>query len=200
MQTDTYRARVTALAVVTSAAFFGANLFVGLSMGVYWLGLPPAEFVAQFFPQFSNFLYTIMPLFLLMPVGLILSARLDWQVAPARRNWVIALWLYLAVSVITIVFHMPLNVQLAAAIGSPVGDALAFYTGIALVGPVTEQNSATLRGLWLLGHIPRVLITLAIPVYVLRAMASPTHQRRARAPIRVETRATPMMASPYQVT
>ena len=67
-----------------------------------------------------------MPLFLLMPVGLILSARLDWHVAPARRNWVIALWLYLAVSLITIFYHMPLNVRLAAAIGSPVGDALGF--------------------------------------------------------------------------
>jgi hypothetical protein len=56
-----------------------------------------------------------------MLVGLILSARLDWHNAPARRNWVIALWLYLAVSLITIFFHMPLNVRLAAAIGSPVG-------------------------------------------------------------------------------
>ena len=172
MHSEIYRSRVNALSVTTSAAFFGANLFIGLSMGVYWLSLPPAEYVAQFFPQFSTFLYTIMPLFLAIPVGLILSARLDWHVAPARRNWVIALWLYLAISLITIFFHMPLNVRLAAAIGSPVGDALSFYKGIALVGPVTEQNSSTIRGLWLLGHIPRVLITLAIPVYVLRAMAA----------------------------
>ncbi|MEZ5800088.1 MAG: hypothetical protein R3D29_05985 [Nitratireductor sp.] len=128
--------------------------------------------MAQFFPQFSNFLYTIMPLFLLMLAGLILSARLDWHIAPARRNWVISLWLYLAVSLITVFYHMPLNVRLAAAIGSPVGDALDFYKSIALVGPVTEQNAATIRMLWLLGHIPRVLITLAIPVYVLRAMAA----------------------------
>ncbi len=172
MQSDTYRSRVNALAVIASGAFFGANLFIGLSMGVYWLSLPPAEYVAQFFPQFGNFLYTIMPLFLLMPVGLILSARLDWQYTPARRNWVIAMWLYVAVSLITIFYHMPLNVRLAAAIGSPVGDALNFYKNIALTGPVTEENSATIRRLWLLGHIPRVLITLAIPVYALRAMAA----------------------------
>jgi hypothetical protein len=172
MTTDPYRRRVNALAVVASAAFFGANLFIGLSMGAYWLSLPPADYVAQFFPQFSNFLYTIMPLFLLMPVGLILSARLDWQDAPARRNWVIALWLYLAVSLITIFFHMPLNVLLAAAIGSPVGETLGFYKAIALTGPVTEENAPAIRGLWLVGHIPRVLITLAIPVYALRARAA----------------------------
>lgn len=172
MNDDLYRARVNALAVITSAAFFGANLFIGLSMGVYWLSLPPAEYVAQFFPQFSNFLFTIMPLFLLMPVGLLLSARLDWDHALARRNWVIALWLYLAVSLITIFYHMPLNVRLAAATGSPVGDVLDFYKAIALVGPVTEDNAATIRATWLLGHIPRVLITFGIPVYVLRAMAA----------------------------
>jgi hypothetical protein len=176
MPSDTYRGRVNALAIVTSAAFGGANLFIGLSIGVYWLGLVPADFVAQFFPQFGNFLFTIMPLFLLMLVGLILSARLDWYVAPARRNWVIALWLYLAVTLITVLYHMPLNVRLAAAIGSPVGDALDFYKSIALTGPVTEDNAARIRAVWLLGHFPRVLITLAIPVYALRALAASTER------------------------
>jgi hypothetical protein len=170
--TASYRSRVTALAIIASAAFFGANAFIGLSMGVYWLSLSPADFVAQFFPQFSNFLYTIMPLFLAMLLGLILSARLDWHNAAARRNWVIALWLYLALSAITIFFHMPLNVRLAAAVGSPLGDALGFYKTIALTGPVTDDNAATIRTLWLLGHIPRVLLTLAIPVCALRALAA----------------------------
>ncbi len=172
MQSDSYRSRMNGLAVITSAAFFGANLFIGLSMGAYWLTLPPVDFVAEFFPQFSNFLYTIMPLFLAMLVGLVLSARLDWHVAPARRNWMIALRLYLGLSLITILYHMPLNVRLAAAVGSPIGDMLTFYKAIALVGPVTEENATTIRAVWLLGHIPRVLITFAIPVYALRAMAA----------------------------
>lgn len=174
MPTDLYRTRVNALAVIASAAFGGANLFIGASMGVYWLGLPPADFAAQFFPQFSNFLFTIMPLFILMLVGLILSARIDRNLPAARRNWVIALWLYLAVSLITIFYHMPLNVRLAAAIGSPVGDTLDFYKSIALAGPVTDENAGTIRSLWLLGHIPRVLITLAIPIYALRALSART--------------------------
>jgi hypothetical protein len=172
MLSNSYRTRVNALAVIASGAFGGANLFIGLSMGVYWLSLSPTDFAAQFFPQFSNFLYTIMPLFLLMPVGLILSARLDWGAPESRRNWVIALWLYLAVSLITLFFHMPLNVRLAAAVGSPVADTLSFYTGIALVGPVGNENAGTIRTLWLLGHIPRVIITLAIPIYALRALTT----------------------------
>lgn len=172
MTSDPYRYRVNALAVVSSAAFFGANAFIGLSMGAFWLGLPATDFVAQFFPQFSNFLYTIMPLFLAMLVGLLLSARLDRDVPQARRNWRIALWLYLVLSLITVFYHMPLNVRLAAAVGSPVGDALEFYKGFAVVGPLTDENAASIRTAWLLGHIPRVLITLAIPVYALRAMAA----------------------------
>ncbi|MEM1040795.1 MAG: anthrone oxygenase family protein [Pseudomonadota bacterium] len=172
MSSDPYRGRVNALAIITSGAFGGANLFIGLSMGVYWLSLPPADFAAQFFPQFSNFLYTIMPLFLLMPVGLILSARLDWGLPEARRNWVIALWLYLVVTLITVFFHMPLNVRLAEVVCSPVADALSFYTGIALAGPVTDENAGTIRMLWLLGHIPRIIITLALPVYALRAVTA----------------------------
>lgn len=170
MTDQTYRNRVNALAIITCGAFGGANLFIGLSMGVYWLSLSPADFAAQFFVQFSNFLYTIMPLFLLMPVGLILSARLDWGVPALRRNWVIALWLYLGVSLITVFFHMPLNVRLAAAVGAPLADTLSFYTAIALVGPVTDENAGTIRTLWLLGHIPRIIITLALPIYALLAV------------------------------
>ncbi|MBM1219741.1 hypothetical protein JQU17_05995 [Ponticoccus sp. SC2-23] len=87
MTPDPYRHRVTALAVTTSAAFFGANAFIGLSMGAFWLTLPAADFVAQFFRPFSNFLYTIMPLFLALLVGLIMSARLDRDLPEARHNW-----------------------------------------------------------------------------------------------------------------
>ncbi|MBI1416777.1 MAG: hypothetical protein GC146_06080 [Limimaricola sp.] len=174
MSSNPYRSRINTLAVVTSAAFGGANLFIGLSMGAYWLRLAPDEFVAEFFPQFSNFLFTIMTLFVIMLVALVLSARLDRHETLARRNWLIALWLYLAVSLITVFYHMPLNMRLAAAVGSPVADLLGFFQRIALTGPVTADNAATIRAIWLLGHIPRVLITLAIPVYALRAMARRT--------------------------
>jgi hypothetical protein len=81
-------------------------------------------------------------------------------------------WPYLAVSPITIVFHMPLNVRFAAAVGAPLACAPSFHTSIALVGPVTGENAGAIRAAWLLGHIPCVLITLAIPLHVLRALAA----------------------------
>ena len=79
MTSDTYRRNVNALAIVASATFAGGNLFIGLSMGSYWMSLDPIVFMQGFWPQFTTFLYTIMPLFLLTLVGLVLSARLDWR-------------------------------------------------------------------------------------------------------------------------
>jgi hypothetical protein len=82
------------------------------------------------------------------------------------------LGLYLAVTLITVVHQMPLNIGLAAPIGSPVGDAPDFYKTMALTSPMTEENLATIRGLWLLAHILCVLISIVIPVYALRALAA----------------------------
>lgn len=170
MSSETYRDRVNALAVITSGAFAGANLFIGLSMGAYWLSLSPPEFVANFFPQFTNFLFTIMPLFLAMLVGLILSARLDWHDPTPRRMWLIAIGLYVVLSLITLLYHMPLNARLASAVNSPVADLISFFQQIAVVGPVTSDNGGDVRAVWLLGHIPRMFIAFAIAVYAFGAV------------------------------
>jgi hypothetical protein len=75
-----------------------------------------------------------MPLFLAMLVGLILSARLDWHNAPARRNWVIALWLYLALSADHDLFpHAAQRASCGGGRVAPRGRA-GFYKTIALVG------------------------------------------------------------------
>ena len=146
-----YRRRVNAIAVVASAAFAGGNLFIGLSMGAYWLGLEPLVFMHGFWAQFSAFLYTIMPLFLLTLVGLVLSARLDWDRPPLRRLWLWAIGLYVATSLITLGFHMPENLRLHAAVYS-------------------ADEAAAARLYWLLGHVPRILLSFGIPVLALRAM------------------------------
>ena len=148
---ETYRRRVNALAIVASAAFFGGNLFIGLSMGTHRLSLDPLVFMHGFWPQFTSFLYTIMPLFLLTLVGLIFSARLDWDQPRLKRLWLIAIALYVATSLITMAYHLPENLRLRAAL----------YT--------SEEAAAALR-YWLIGHVPRVLLSLGIPLLALRAV------------------------------
>ena len=92
--------------------FAGGNLFIGLSMGAYWLSLDPLVFMHGFWAQFTTFLYTIMPLFLLTLVGLVLSARLDWDQPQTQTLWLFAIALYVATSLITLGFHMPENLRL----------------------------------------------------------------------------------------
>jgi hypothetical protein len=172
--TAPYRSRVNALAVITSAAFFGANLFIGLSMGVYWLSLPPADFVAQFFPQFSNFLFTIMPLFVADacgpdPVG---PARLAECPGTAELgDRAVALPGGLADH--DLLSHAA---QRASCGGDRVADGGC--TGFlqehcpGRSGDGGERSHD--RGLWLLGHIPRILVTFATAIFVLRALAART--------------------------
>lgn len=149
--TTLYRRRVNSVAIVASAAFAGGNLFIGLSMGAYWLSRDPLDFMHGFWAQFTSFLYTIMPLFLMTLVGLILSARLDWDRPKLRRLWLIAIGLYVVVSLITLGFHMPENLRLREAV----------YT--------TEQAAAA-RLRWLIGHIPRVVLSFGIPLLAIRAV------------------------------
>lgn len=178
MPTDTYRQSVNALAILSGGAFAGGNLFIGLSMGAYWLSLPPDTFYGEFWEQFQRFLFTIMPLFILTLIGLILSARLDWQDRPLRKNWLVAFGLFVAISLITLLFHMPLNLRIAAASISAQAAATSESFGLLnAFGQATLEDASANRASWLLGHIPRVVIAFYIPFFALRAVT----QRRSGA-------------------
>ena len=148
---DVYRRRVYTLTVISAAAFAGANLFIGLSIGAIWLSMEPLAFMNGFWSQFTRFTYTIMPLFTLTLIGLILSARVDWGDRPARRLWLIALGLYALTSAITMLYHLPLNLTLRAA-------------------EFNAEQAAAARTGWLLWNIPRVILAFAIPVLAMRAI------------------------------
>ncbi|NJM35004.1 MAG: hypothetical protein HC850_10200 [Rhodomicrobium sp.] len=162
MPSETYRRRVNALAIVCSAAFAGCNLFIGLSMGTYWLSLDPITFMNGFWSQFTHFTFTIMPLFILTLAGLVLSARLDWREAKLKRLWLIAIGLYVAASLITLGYHLPENFRLREALYSP-------------------DEAAAARSLWLTVHIPRILIAFGIPFAALWAVFERGASRQSNA-------------------
>lgn len=151
MNDEKYRFRLKAVTVIASSAFAGANLFIGLSMGVFWLSLAPLEFVNDFGPQFQRFLLTIMPLFLVTLAGLILSLRMDWDRSELRRNWLYALCAFVALSLITLGFHVPENLRLLSAAYS-------------------AENADAARNYWLLGHIPRVILAFCVPWFAFRSI------------------------------
>ncbi|MEM6635752.1 MAG: DUF1772 domain-containing protein [Pseudomonadota bacterium] len=143
------------LTVISAAAFAGANLFIGVSIGAIWLSTDPLAFMNGFWDQFTRFTYTIMPLFSLTLVGLVLSARLDWNAGPVRRLWLIALGLYVSTSAITVFYHLPLNFALRAA-------------------EFSAKEAAGARTDWLFWNIPRVILAFGIPIFAMRAIIDRT--------------------------
>lgn len=139
------------LTIIASAAFAGANLFIGLSMGAIWYSMHPMDFMNGFWDQFVRFTFTILPLFALTLIGLILSLRADWTCRRARRLLLFALGLFVATSVITVAFHVPLNFALRA-------------------GEFSAEEAANARRNWLSLHILRMVLAFCIPVLALKAM------------------------------
>ncbi|MEM1176803.1 MAG: hypothetical protein AAGM22_00535 [Acidobacteriota bacterium] len=148
---EAYRRRVNALAVIASAAFAGGILFIGLSLGAYWLSLPPLDYMSGFWELFLCFQYTILPLFSLTLVGVVLSARLDWAEPELRRLWQLAIICYAITSLITLGYHLPENLSLKNAVYS-------------------AAEVSSVRITWLLLHVPRVLLAFCIPWLALRAI------------------------------
>lgn len=162
--------RLATFTILSSAAFAGGNLFIGLSMGGYWLSLEPTEFAKSFFGQWLFFLLTIMPLLLMTLYGLLRSSRSDAADPDLRALWRGAILCFGATCFITVVFHMPLNLRLGAATFSPEQAATSgLYGLLSIFGRVTPENAGFTRALWLIGHLPRIGLSIAIPILALRA-------------------------------
>lgn len=151
MNDTTYRKTVNILAVIGSAAFAGGGLLILLSYGIRWLGTDPLVWRAGFWDEFVNFALTIIPLNMITLVGLVLSARLDWQDRPIRQTWMIAIWLYVANTVFTLSYFIPQNILL-------IWDSY------------TAAQASSIRATWLGLHVLRVVIATAVPVYAILAV------------------------------
>ncbi|WP_147434228.1 hypothetical protein [Roseinatronobacter ekhonensis] len=165
MTNETYRKTVNMTPIVASAAFAGGGLLILLSYGIRWLGTEPQDWRAGFWDEFVNFALTIIPLNMITLVGLVLSARLDWQDRPIRRTWMIAIWLYVANTVFTLGYFVPQNILL-------IWDSY------------TAEQASSIRATWLGLHGLRVIIAIAVPVVALlvvigRAEAGSIAQRQA---------------------
>ncbi|MDW4500242.1 hypothetical protein R5H30_19805 [Sulfitobacter sp. D35] len=165
------RDRLDMITLLSSSAFAGGNLFIGLSMGAYWLSLEASVFMETFFGQWLRFLFTIMPLLLLTLYGLVRSARLDAGDPALRRLWRRAILCWVATCLITLVLHMPLNLRLGAATFSPEEAAASnLYGLLSLFGSVTPETAGFTRAIWLLGHVPRIALAVALSVFAMQAV------------------------------
>ncbi|MEM1183657.1 MAG: hypothetical protein AAGI53_01510 [Planctomycetota bacterium] len=148
---------VDGLAIIGSSAFAGSNLFIGLSVGLHWLRLDPLDFAFGFWDQFVMFTLTIMPLFTLTLVGLVCAAKRDWNHAHIRRSRLSAITCFVIVSLITVVLHVPINLALRTP-------------------QFTASEASAIRLRWLVGHVPRILLTGAVAWFTWRACAGRFYQ------------------------
>lgn len=160
MTPDTYRKTVNILAVVASAAFAGGGLLILISYGVRWLGMDPLVWRAAFWDEFTNFGLTIIPLNLIILLGLVLSARLDWHDRPIRKLWMRPVWLLVINTVITSVYFIPQNIQLMS-------------------DSYTTAEAARIRATWLGLHVVRVAIAFAVPVFAVLAVLKRAERRES---------------------
>jgi hypothetical protein len=134
-----------------------------VSDSIRWLGTDPLVWRARFWAEFLNFAITIIPLNMITLVGLVLSARPDWQDRPVRRVWIITIWLYAANTVFTLGYFIPRNI-------------LLIWDGY------TADQVSSVRATWLCLHVLRCAIAVAVPVFALLAMVKRFETRGGSSP------------------
>lgn len=79
------------IAIISTSAFIGNLLVIGLGFGMYWQTLEPIEFMRQFGIQFPLLLAPTMGI-LLPAIGATVTMVVNTKGQPlVRKNWVIAL-------------------------------------------------------------------------------------------------------------
>jgi hypothetical protein len=102
------------LAILGAGAFAGLMLNIGLTLGAYWKGLPPAAFL-DWFSSNSHLIGRTIPIVAVPTViGICASLWLGWNLPGARLWWGIALTAIAGLMLITAAFHLPTNADFAA--------------------------------------------------------------------------------------
>ncbi|NJL54677.1 MAG: hypothetical protein HC838_01240 [Spirulinaceae cyanobacterium RM2_2_10] len=115
--------QVNTIAVIATGMFAGGGLMVGVTLGLRWSSLEPAQLVHDFPQDWIYMAWTIIPIALVQTVFLALSVRLAWSRRNVRNLWLMALGLWIVNGVITSVYHVP--VVFKAMSGSYTPDVLA---------------------------------------------------------------------------
>ncbi len=114
--------KVNIIAVIATGMFAGGGLMVGVTLGLRWSDLEPAQLVHDFPQDWIYMAWTIIPVALIQTLFLALSVRLAWPRRNIRNLWLTALGLWIVNGVITSVYHVP--VVFRAMSGSYTADEL----------------------------------------------------------------------------
>jgi len=145
--------KMSIVAIITTAAYLGFGLNIGLSYGVYWQSMNPELFMQDFATKFPLFLpgafVTLVPAFFLT---LILYVKTKENKA-AKKLWQIAFVALLIVNVITSVYHIPVNLKFMDA-------------------SYTAAEATSKLQLWIILHWVRVILAIVASVYTILGFQS----------------------------
>jgi drug/metabolite transporter (DMT)-like permease len=93
------------LAVCGAATFTGVMLNIGLTLGAYWKGLPPSEFL-DWFSANNHLIARTIPLVALPTlIGLAGSLWFGWSEPTTRYQWLASLCLVIGILIITFAYR-----------------------------------------------------------------------------------------------
>ncbi|MGB3496032.1 MAG: hypothetical protein WBA57_25105 [Elainellaceae cyanobacterium] len=141
---------VNTIAVIATGMFAGIGLMVGVTFGLRWSSLEPAQLIQAFPQDWIQIAWTIIPIALVQTVFLALSTRLAWSRRNVRNLWLIALGLWIVNGVMTSIYHVPVVFQ-------------------AMSGSYTPDELASTVTTWLALHWLRIVIALLTAYFAVSA-------------------------------
>ncbi|TNE51824.1 MAG: DUF1772 domain-containing protein [Deltaproteobacteria bacterium] len=141
---------ITTSAVITTSAYLGFVLLIGISYCVYWTSMEPLAFMRDFKEKFPLFVPGAVATMIPATVLTLLLAINRKEAPEARRAWIVAASVLLAVNAITMVYHIPVNL----------GFMKESYKASEVAGKLQ---------LWVILHWVRVVLALVASVYAVIA-------------------------------
>jgi hypothetical protein len=142
------------LGLCGAGAFTGTRLTIALILGAYWKSIPPGEFL----DWFSTYEYLLVRMIAIVAVptaiGVAGSLLLALRSPPARLWWGVSLAALLALAVITVSVHLPMNASFStkslplAEVGPTIDRWLSWHAiriGLGLLATVAGVLGTTLR-------------------------------------------------------
>jgi hypothetical protein len=142
--------RLSIIAIITTAAYLGFALNIGISYGVYWPQMDPLDFMPDFAAKFPLFLpgaaLTLVPAFFLSAY-LFFKTKEDKQ---TKNAWKIVFFALLIVNGITSLYHLPVN--------------FAFMDE-----NYSASQAASKLQIWIVLHWVRILLAVIASIYAVIA-------------------------------
>jgi len=142
------------LGICGAGAFTGTMLTIALILGDYWKSIPPGEFLEWF--RANEHLLVRMIAIVATPtaIGVLGSLLLALRSPPSLLWWGLSFAALLALAVITVLVHLPMNASFSAKsvpldqVGPTIDSWLSWHAiriGLGLLATVTAVLGTTLR-------------------------------------------------------